>query len=92
MTLLMKDSRGCSKSIDALDSTCHYYLKLALIIWSTHFPVSFLWSFNCKYNVLSIQAKDKSFQKFMFSFKSLFFWHESQLAGPITKTKKVNVG
>ena len=34
---------GCKRNTNELDSmllSCHCYLKLSLIIWSTHFPVS----------------------------------------------------
>ena len=43
--LFVKDARGLSKSTNVVDSIlllCHCYLKLSLIIWSTHFPVSVL--------------------------------------------------
>ena len=43
MMLFVKDARGLSKSTNKLDGvllSCHPYLKLSLIIWSTHFPVS----------------------------------------------------
>ena len=43
--LFVKDARGLSKSTNVVDSIlllCHCYLKLSLIILSTHFPVSVL--------------------------------------------------
>ena len=86
MMLFMKDARGLLKSIDLLDST----LKLPLIVWSTHF----LWAF-CRASTASAIYFNLSeiwkFSEICVLFEMFFFWHESQPAGPIMKTKKVNV-
>ena len=94
MMLFVKDARGLLKRSNKLDSLlllCHCYLKLMLIISSTHFPVSIFRDSN----VLLVQCTSNFSQKLKFTEVNVlfqkFFCHESQPAGLITKTKRVSV-
>ena len=58
----VKDARGLSKSTNVLDSlllSCHGHLKLMLVIWSTHFPVSILLTFNSSASAMKLQSQPK---------------------------------
>ena len=91
MMLFLKDARGLSKSTYKLDgillSSC-CYLKLLLIIWSTHFPVSVFESSNCTANAMYFNFSEK---KVYVLFHKFFFDMNLNRRDRLPKQKKVNV-
>ena len=50
------------------------HLKLPLIIWSTHFPVSVMYSFNCSASAMYLQFLTKNIvQRSLYSVSKVFF-------------------
>ena len=92
--LFLKDASGLSKSTKELDSI--------LLSFHCYLGDHLKYSPSCKrflelqlYCSLAVQCtsnfgKNLKFTEVCVLFQK-FFWHESQLAGPITKIKKVNV-
>ena len=93
--LFVKDARGLSKSTNKLDGillSCHRYLKLSLIIWSTHFPVSVFLSSNCTAIAMYFNFSEKlKFTKVYVLFHKFVFDMNHDRRGRLTKHKKVNV-
>ena len=54
--------------------SCRCYLKLPLIIRSTHFPVSVMYSFNCSASAMYLQFLTKNIvQRSLYSVSKVFF-------------------
>ena len=74
----------------------YFYWVIAISSYRWSFEVlTFLWAFFRAPTVLLVQCTSNYSEKLKFTkvhvFSKVSFWHESQPAGPITKTRKVSV-